>query len=454
MLKNNMRTLTVETAKKVGEEIILKGWINARRNMGKIVFLDLRDRSGIVQVVGVPQELDEASNELLKEIRPEWVVEIRGIINARGAKQQNPNMPTGMVEVLAKDISVLARAESLPLDLEDEKIGLDIHLDFLPITLRTEKWRAVFKIQAEITRGFRDYLLSQDFVEFQAPKIVAAAAEGGAGVFEVKYLKNKATLAQSPQFYKQIMVGVFERVFTIGNAFRAEEHATTRHLNEFTSLDLEFGMIKDHHDVMNLESEMLRYILDHLDKTVAAELKLWNYVRPSIPEKVPYFKLREAQQIIKEETGVDHTSEPDLEPNEERFMGEYAKKKFNSDFVFITHYPTSKRPMYTYTDEADPEFTKSFDLLFRGIEITSGGQRFHDYEQLVQSLKNKDLNPEDFKFYLEAFKYGMPPEGGLAIGLERLTARLLEIDNVKYATLFPRDLNRIDLQLSPPEYKQ
>lgn len=449
-----MRTLTVETANKVGEEVVLQGWVNARRNMGKIVFLDVRDRKGLVQVVGVPQELDEASNELLKEVRPEWVVEIRGLVNARGAKQQNPNMPTGMVEVLAKGISVLAKAEPLPLDLEDEKIGLDIHLDFLPITLRTEKYRAVFKIQAEIVRGFRDYLISQDFTEIQAPKIVAASAEGGADVFEVKYLKNKATLAQSPQFYKQIMVGVFERVFAVGNCFRAEQHATTRHLNEFTGLDLEMGMIKDHHDIMNLETEMLRHILNHLDATCSAELKLWNYVRPNIPEKVPHFKLREAQQIIKDETGVDHTNEPDLEPSEERFMGEYAKKKFDSDFVFITHYPTSKRPMYTYPDEENPEFTKSFDLLFRGIEITSGGQRFHDYGELVESMKRKELNPDDFKFYLEAFKYGMPPEGGLGMGLERLTARLLEIDNVKYATLFPRDLNRIDLQLSPPEYKQ
>ncbi len=449
-----MRTLTTGTASKVGEEVVLQGWVNARRNMGKIVFLDVRDRKGIVQVVGVPSELDEASNELLKEIRPEWVVEIRGIVNARGAKQQNPNMPTGMVEVLAKGIAVLAKAEPLPLDLEDEKIGLDVHLDFLPITLRAEKYRALFKIQAEIVRGFRDYLISQDFTEIQAPKIVAASAEGGADVFEVKYLKNKATLAQSPQFYKQIMVGVFERVFAVGNCFRAEQHATTRHLNEFTVLDLEMGMIKDHHDVMNLEIEMLRHILNHLDATCVAELKLWNYTRPSVPEKVPFFKLREAQQIIKDETGVDHTSEPDLEPSEERFMGEYAKKKFDSDFIFITHYPTSKRPMYTYPDEENPEFTKSFDLLFRGIEITSGGQRFHNYNELVESMKRKELNPDDFKFYLEAFKYGMPPEGGLGMGLERLTARLLEIDNVKYATLFPRDLNRIDLQLSPPEYKQ
>jgi len=450
----NMRTLNIETAKKVGEEVVLKGWINARRNMGKIAFLDLRDMSAIVQVVGVPAELDEESQEELKRVRPEWVVQIRGIVNTRGVKQQNPDLPTGMVEVLAKEIKVLAEAEPLPLDLDDEKIGLDVHLDYLPLTLRAERYRVLFKIQAEITRGFRDYLLSQNFTEFQAPKIVAAAAEGGSEVFEVKYLKNKATLAQSPQFYKQIMVGVYERVFCIGNAFRAEQHATTRHLNEFTSLDLEMGMIEDHHDVMNLEAELLRSILDHLDATCARELQMWNYVRPLIPEKIPFFKLREAQALIKEHTGVDHTVEPDLEPSEEKWIGEYVKKNFNSDFVFITHYPTSKRPMYTYRDESDPEFTKSFDLLFRGIEITSGGQRFHDYNQLVDSIKSKGLNVEDFKFYLEAFKYGMAPEGGLAIGLERLTARLLEIDNVKYATLFPRDLNRIDLQISPPEYKQ
>ncbi len=271
---------------------MLKGWINARRNMGKIAFLDLRDRGGIIQVVGVPSELDEKSKEELKEARSEYVLEIRGIVQARGAKQINPEMATGTVEVLAKEIKILAKAEPLPLDLEDEKISLDIHLDYLPLTLRAEKWRSVFKIQAEIVRGFRDYLNAQGFTEIQAPKIVVASAEGGADVFEVKYLKNKATLAQSPQFYKQIMVGIFERVFAVGNCFRAEQHATTRHLNEFTGLDLEFGMITDHHDVMNLEVEMLRYILNHLDKTVAQELKIWNYTKPEIPSVVPIFKLR------------------------------------------------------------------------------------------------------------------------------------------------------------------
>lgn len=449
-----MRILNVETVNKVGEEVLLKGWVNARRNMGKIAFLDMRDSSGILQVVGVPSELDEKSQGELKEARSEYVLEIRGIVQARGAKQINPEMVTGTVEVLAKEIKTLAVAEPLPLDLEDDKISLDVHLDYLPLTLRAEKWRSVFKIQAEIVRGFRDYLNAQGFTEIQAPKIVAAAAEGGADVFEVKYLKNKATLAQSPQFYKQIMVGVFERVFAVGNCFRAEQHATTRHTNEFTGLDLEFGMINDHHDVMNLEVDLLRYILNHLDKTVARELKFWNYIKPEIPAEVPFFKLREVQEIIKKETGVDHTTEPDLEPSEERWISEYAKTKFNSDFVFVTHYPTSKRPMYTYPDETDPEFTKSFDLLFRGVEITSGGQRFNNYTALVKSMENKGLNPEDFKFYLEAFKYGMPPEGGLGLGLERLTARLLNIDNVKYATLFPRDLNRIDLQISPPDNKK
>lgn len=437
----------------VGKEVTIAGWVQTRRNLGKIVFLDVRDRAGLVQVVCVPNDLG-ADYDLLKDVHGEYVVEIAGLVNKRGAKNVNPDLTTGEVEVLAKGFKVLAKADALPLDLNDEKIGLDVHLDNLPLTLRAEKYRALFKIQAEIVRGFRDYLIKEGFIEFQAPKIVAAAAEGGAGVFEVKYLKNKATLAQSPQLYKQIMVGVFERVFCVGNVFRAEEHATTRHLNEYTSLDLEFGMIEDHHDVMNLETDLLRYILDHLDKTVPSELKLWNYARPELPEKAPVFKLREVQQLIKKETEVDHTNEPDLEPSEEKWICDYVKKKFNSDFVYVTHYPTAKRPMYAYVDKDDPEFTKSFDLLFRGVEITSGGQRFNDYDELVASMKSKGLDQNDFEFYLEAFKYGMPPEGGLGMGLERLTARLLDIDNVKYATLFPRDLNRIDLQISPPEYKK
>jgi len=448
------RILSTETVNKVGEEVLLKGWVNARRNMGKIAFLDLRDRAGVIQVVGVPSELDDASNEKLKHARPEWVLEIRGVVQARGAKQVNPNVLTGTVEILAKEIKILAEAEPLPLDLEDEKIGMDVHLDYLPLTLRTEKWRALFKIQAEIVEAFRAFLRSKNFTEFQCPKIVGGSTEGGANVFKIDYFGTQAFLGQSPQFYKQIMVGVFERVFTVGNVYRAEEHATTRHINEYTSLDLEYGMIKDHTDIMEFETNFLNFLFDHLEKTAAPELKLWNCARPAMPEKIPSFKLREVQKLIREDTGIDHTAEPDLEPNEERWICDYAKEKFNSDFVFVTHYPTVKRPMYTYPDETDPDYTKSFDLLFRGVEITTGGQRINNYEQLVNNIKKWGLNPDNYKFYLEAFQYGMPPEGGLAIGLERLTAKLLGIENIKEATLFPRDLNRIDLQISPPENKK
>ncbi|MBI2444185.1 MAG: aspartate--tRNA(Asn) ligase [Candidatus Magasanikbacteria bacterium] len=449
-----LRVLSLETISKIGQEVLLQGWVNARRNLGKIVFLDLRDRSGVVQVVAGPRDLDAASVDRLKDVRPEWVVAIRGVVQERGEKQKNPELPTGRVEVIAKELAILASAEPLPLDLEDEKIGLDIHLDFLPITLRSPKWQAVFKIQAEIAESFRAYLRSDGFTEFAAPKIVGSSTEGGANVFRLKYFDREAFLAQSPQFYKQIMVGIFERVFTVGNVYRAEEHATTRHLNEYTSLDLEMGFIHDHTDIMATEIGWLRHLLNHLEQTVPAELQQWQWQRPLLPEVIPALKLREAQQLIKEDTGVDHTAEPDLEPHEERWLSEYAKAKFQSDFLFITHYPTAKRPMYTYPDEADPDYTKSFDLLFRGVEITTGGQRINNYEQLVGNIKKWGLNPDNFKFYLESFRYGMPPEGGLAVGLERLTARLLGIDNVKLATLFPRDLNRIDLQLSPPEYKQ
>lgn len=453
IINSFMRILNIKTTEKIGEEVIIKGWVNACRNMGKIVFLDMRDRSGILQVVGVPSELDDSSNEVLKDIRPEWIVEIQGVINERGEKQKNLDMPIGTVEVLAKKIIVLSKAESLPLDLEDEKIGLDIHLDYLPIILRTQKWQALFKIQAEIVEGFRSFLRSQDFIEFQCPKIVGDSTEGGANVFKMEYFGHKAFLAQSPQFYKQILVGVYERVFTVGNVYRAEEHATTRHINEYTSLDFEFGFIKDHIDIIKLEIEFLKYLFNYLEKTVSVELKLWNFVKPELPDNVPIWKLREVQEIIKTEIGIDHTNEPDLEPNEEKFICKYAKEKFNSDFVFVTHYPTAKRPLYTYPDEEEPEYTKSFDLLFRGVEITTGGQRINDYEQLVNNIKKWGLDPEKFKFYLQAFKFGIPPEGGLAIGLERLTAKLLGIDNIKKTTLFPRDLNRIDLQLTSPEHK-
>jgi len=416
--------------------------------MGKIAFVDLRDRTGLVQVVLVPGELDGESQELLKDIRPEFVLEIVGVVNERGDKQKNLDLPTGQVEVLAKQVRILAAAETLPYDLGSE-IHMDTYLDNLPFNLRSEKTKAIFKVQTALVQGFRQHLQEKDFTEFQCPKIVAGATEGGSNVFTVDYFGNKAYLAQSPQFYKQIMVGVFERVFTVGNVYRAEEHDTNRHTNEYTSLDFEMGFIHDYHDIMQMTYGVLKAMLDKVKKRCGEELKLLKVSFPEFPEEFPQLKLKQAQAILESEFGEkDAAKEPDLEPHQERMIGEYAKKKFNSDFIFLTHYPVEKRPMYTMEDSEDPGFTKSFDLIFRGAEIVTGSQRIHEYDKLVANMKKFKLNPDEFSFYLQAFKYGMPPEGGIGMGLERVTWQLLGLDNIKQATVFPRDRVRIDEPLS------
>ncbi len=439
-----MRILIKEIVNKESELVELKGWVNVRRDHGKLIFIDLRDRSGMCQVVFLPSS---AAYETAKELRSEWVIRLVGKVSRRPKGMENPKIETGEFEVVVDELTILSRAEEIPFDPASD-ISLETCLDWQPFVLRTEKNRNIFKIQAEIVRAFRDFLISKDFIEVQVPKIVAQATEGGANVFKIDYFDNKAYLAQSPQFYKQIMVGVFERVFTIGNVYRAEEHSTTRHLNEYTSLDLEFGFINDHTDIMALENELLIYIINHLAKNCAKEFEFFKVQLPEIPEAIPSLKLKDAQKILSEKYSLDCLKEPDLDPQGERMICQYAKENFDSDFIFITHYPTEKRPFYTFPDSANPDFTRSFDLLFRGIEITTGGQRVHDYQILVDNIKKWGLNPEHFGFYLQAFKYGMPPEGGLAIGLERLTQKLLNLDNIREATLFPRDMHRIDILLS------
>jgi len=442
------RILNKETVSKVGQEITIKGWINARRNMGKIVFLDMRDRSGIVQVVLVPSELDEATQAIVGELRPEYVLEIRGIVNERGEKQKNLEQATGTVEVLAKEVKILAAAETLPYDL-DAELNMDAYLDNMPFNLRASKQRAIFKIQTALVQGFRKHLMANDFTEFQSPKIVAGATEGGANVFTVDYFGKKAYLGQSPQFYKQMMVGVYERVFTTGNVYRAEEHDTNRHINEYTSLDFEMGYINDYHDVMDMVYGTLQTMIANVKETCPEEIKALNVQLPEFVNPVPQMKLKEAQKILEDEYNEKGClNEPDLEPHQERQICEYAKKKWNSDFLVITHYPVSKRPMYTYEDPADPGFTGSFDVLFRGTEIVTGGQRINEYEKLVNNMIKFGLKPEGYSYYLQAFKYGMPPEGGIGMGLERVTWQLLGLDNIKKATLFPRDRTRIDETLN------
>jgi len=429
---------------KIGEEVKLAGWVDVRRDHGKLIFIDLRDMSGKVQMVALPNHKE--AHEIASKLRSEWVVEIIGKVNKRPEKMINKNEELGEVEVEITEVKILSEAE-IPFEKE-AMTNLDTHLDNLPLTLRTEKSKAVFKVQAEITKAFREFLNQENFTEFQSPKLIGEDAEGGANSFDVTYFKHIAHLAQSPQLYKQIMVGVFERVFAVGNVYRAEKHSTTRHLNEYTSLDMEMGFIQDHTDIMKMENRLLKFIINALKETCGKEFELLKATVPEVPENIPAMKLREAQEIIKKETGEDCVKEPDLEPQHERWLCEYAKKQFGSDFIFITHFPMAKRPFYTHEDENDIGYAKGFDLLFRGVEITTGAQRIHKYDELVEALKKKGLNPDKFSFYLQAFKCGMPPHGGFGMGLERLTAKLLGLENVKEATLFPRDLNRIDTLLS------
>src|SRR3989344_5123596 len=439
------RILTKNLKEHIGREVTIAGWVDVRRDHGKLIFIDLRDATGKVQMVILPNHKE--AHELAQKVRPEWVIEVTGKVNNRPEKLVNKNEPNGEIEVEVLELKVLGQAKELPFELGGE-INIDTHLDYLPLTLRDKKHRAIFKVQTEIVKAFRDFYANEGFVEFQAPKLIGDDAEGGANSFDVTYFKHTAHLAQSPQLYKQIMVGIFERVFAMGNVYRAEKHSTTRHLNEYTSLDIEMGFIKDHTDVMAIENGFLKHLEQTLRANMKNEFKLLNADIPKVPDEIPRMKLREAQALITKETGKDCTHEPDLEPEHERWLCTYAKEKLDSDFIFITHFPTAKRPFYTYRDEKDPTYTKGFDLLFRGVEITTGAQRIHDYDALVSSLKDKGLDPERFSYYLQAFKVGLPPHGGLGLGLERLTAKLLGIDNVKEATLFPRDMNRIDTQLS------
>jgi len=435
------RTLINNLKEQVGKEVIIKGWVDVARNQGKVAFFDFRDRSGLVQgvVFGKPDVL-----EIAKDLKQEYVVSVTGVVNARPEKMRNDKVQNGDIELEITGIEILSAADAMPFDMDSE-LNLDTLLDYRPLTLRRKHERAIFKVQSEVLVAYRSYLGSQGFTEFQAPKLVGGDAEGGAEVFKVKYFKGvEASLATSPQLYKQILAGVFERVFAVGPTFRAEKSATTRHLSEISMLDLEMSFIKDHTDVIELVTGLMRHITEHVNTVCLEELNLLNVVPAHAPEKFPVMTLREAQALILQETGVDKTKEPDLEPEDERFLCDYANRNLNSDFVFVTHFPTSKRPFYTHIDPEQPEFTRSFDLLFRGLEMCSGGQRVHKYEELVERIKSKGLDPDKFHFYLQAFKYGIPPHGGIGMGLERLTAKYCGVGNVKEATLFPRDINRID----------
>ncbi|MBZ9569446.1 aspartate--tRNA(Asn) ligase [Patescibacteria group bacterium] len=436
------RILNIETAKKLNKKVKVCGWVNSRRDHGGIVFLDLRDRSGIVQVV--------CPSKLAKDIKDEYVLAVEGKVNKRPADMINPKLETGKIEIQVSKIEILAKAASLPFDLRNQelKVSLPTLLDYRPITLRHPKIKAIFRVQEKIIESFRKNMKDLGFFEFQAPTIVPVATEGGAEVFRIDYFDYDAYLAQSPQLYKQILVGVFERVFTVTRAYRAEPSVTTRHLCEYISLDVEMGFIDSWEDLMDICQILIYNIFSDLKKNCKKELKIFGQSIPSLGIPIPRLKLREAQEIIFERTGRDNRREADLTPEDEKEICQWAKEKKNTELVFITHFPSKKRPFYTYPDPEDPEYTLSFDLLYKGMEIVTGGQRIHEYEKLLKNIKKFGGKVKDFKFYLQTFKYGMPPEGGFALGAERITKQVLGLKNLREASFFPRDMARIDQRLS------
>jgi nondiscriminating aspartyl-tRNA synthetase len=359
-------------------------------------------------------------------------------------------MTTGAIELEATDITILAKSETLPFDIgkDDLNLNLETLLDYRSFTLRHPKIRAIFLVQETIIQSFRKTMKEAGATEIQTPTIVPTTTEGGANVFPVKYYDYNAYLGQSPQLYKQIMVSVFERVFTVAHAYRAEPSITTRHLSEYIGLDAEIGFITDYNEIMDIVEIVMKNIFKDLDSERKKELSVFNVTTPEVKDKIPRLKLREVQEIIYKRTGRDHRAEPDLDPEDEREVCRYTKEKFGSDLVFVTHYPSKKRPFYTYPDPQNPEYTLSFDLLGRGVEWVTGGQRINDYPQLVENTKKWGNDPKDFEMYLMAFRYGMPKEGGFCIGLERVTQLILGLGNVREASLFPRDMERVDIRLS------
>ena len=418
----------------------ISGWVKTRRDHGKIIFIDLRDRSGVLQCVITPET---KNYEYFKKIRPQWVLNFTGKMKARPEKLINPEMSTGKVEIDVQDFEVLSEAQELPIDISADEMNLHIEtlLDYRNLSIRNEKVGAIFKVYDEVIKSYADYLREQNFLEIKTPKLLSACTEGGAEFFKVKYFDREAYLAQSPQFYKQAGVGAFERVFEVGSVFRAEPHFTSRHINEFVGLDAEMGFIAGPEDVMDALEETMKYILRNVKEKCSEELKIYG-TDVEIPEKFPRIKFSEALEILKKEFGKEMEGN-DIDPEGERLICEWAKKEKGSDFIFLTNYPWAIRPMYIMPDPKNPKETFGFDLLYRGVEIASGGQRIHDYDQLVENMKKKNLNPDDFKNYLEIFRYGIPPHGGWGLGSERIVQKILGLKSIKEAILFPRDVKRL-----------
>ncbi|MBD3370414.1 aspartate--tRNA(Asn) ligase [Candidatus Fermentibacteria bacterium] len=426
--------------KMAGESVTLHGMVQRIRRLGWGAFIVMRRHDGLLQcVIG-----NEGNEKLLEKLSEEQCAELSGTLQEADIKDASINPST--VELQVDSGRIIHDPEVRPsVDLAKKVLDLhiDTNLDLRPLSLRHPMERARLKVSEALTRAFRGYLYDQGFTEIHTPKICVAGAEGGANIFTVEYFDRKAFLAQSPQFYKQMGVAIYERVTEIGPVFRAEPHQTSRHVNEYTSLDLEMGFISGQEDVMAMEMGYIRKALQLLRRDYSYQLQLLDVNLPEPPDWIPSITLRDAHEIAGEMLEEDFSDEPDLEPVEEKAVCRYFLESEGCEFVFVTHFPREKRPFYAMDDPQTPGDTLSFDLLFRGLEITTGGQRIHDYDMQVEKLRRFGLDPNEFESYLMAHKFGLPPHGGLAIGLERFTARLLDVENIRLTTMFPRDVKRL-----------
>ena len=423
------RILSNQLNKHIGEEVVVLGRLYALRKLGGVNFAVIQDRAGLAQAV--------FDSDI--EAKVSSIISVTGIV-------KEEKRASGGAELIGKSIEVIqAPAEDLPFDLSKRelKVELPTLLDYRPLTLRHESVRSIFRIYDTVISAYAEAMRDMGFVGIKTPKILGAASEGGANFFTIDYFGTQAFLAQSPQFYKQFGVGVFERVFEVGPVFRAERHFTTRHVNEYVSLDAEMGFIESDKDVMETLTQVLHHMFKKIGENNQQELALHGAQLPELPEKIPAIKLAEMKEIIKKEYGYEVPKDTDIDPQGEMYAGKYAKEKLNSDFVFLTHYPREYRPFYIMPDSENPKETRSFDLIFKGLEVATGGQRIHDYHQLKSSIEAYGLNPTDFEFYLQAFKYAMPPHGGWGLGSERIVYKLLNLSTVKEAIFFPRDVKRL-----------
>ncbi len=431
-------------AENIGTHVRLAGWIAARRDHGKLVFFELRDRSGRVQLVVTPEKA--ALIESARDVRPEYIVAVEGLVKARPKKAESSVVADIMegVEIEVMALSVIGKpTEELPIDVSQPEMHLQLEtlLNHRTVALRNPKIQAIFAVYDALLESYERFMRSEGFREIKTPKILSSATEGGANFFKIKYFDRDAYLAQSPQFYKQAGMSAFERVFEIGSVFRAEPHYTTRHVNEYTGLDAELGFIDSMEDVMGLLERTMHAAFAHINASASAALALHG---ASVPQAtaIPRIRLSDAVMILEKEYGKK-TENEDIDSEGERLIAEYVVKKYGSELVFLTHYPASIRPFYSQPSPDKPGYTETFDLLFRGLEIASGGQRIHDYALLSENLKQRGLDPATFKDYLDIFKYGAPPHGGWGLGSERIVQKLLGLASIKEAILYPRDVKRL-----------